>query len=206
MASPPTAWTDTGEMPAVQYFTQDWSSVSPQVLRILVELAESGVRLDVFGSPSVGRGMKSTIGEPAMGRLPGQQQAGGSPAIVQPIDLPYLSAGDRESGQVKAISELVARVSTGTLDVRNLNRFLDALQLDPGIVERSLAALGLDAANMVLCGAAYHLVGGRFLSSESVIRRQGVGANDGRLIERWFAAATSIVIVALILAALIRLS
>lgn len=111
------------------------------ILRVLIQLAEDGLPLDVLDSAPPGIDVESRKN-------------------------PYLAASDRTSSQVRVVSELLRAVDRGAVPVEELNAFLALLAIQPPVVKRALIEIGRDPdqESLALNDAVYRLVSGRLIA------------------------------------------
>jgi hypothetical protein len=122
------------------------------VLRVLANLAEAGVPLDILTMPE--KELRTT-GETLYGRAGGSQ-------IVRARTLSSGAAG------VQVVSALMRAVDGGTVSVEDLNLFLGLFAVAPETIQRAMDELaGTEGSTVTLSDTVYRLVAGRLVAEST---------------------------------------
>lgn len=122
------------------------------VLRVLANLAEAGVPLDILTMPE--KELRTT-GEALYGRAGGSQ-------VVRARTLSSGAAG------VQVVSALMRAVDGGTVSVEDLNLFLGLFAVAPETIQRAMDELaGTEGSTVTLSDTVYRLVAGRLVAEST---------------------------------------
>ncbi|MGE5579404.1 MAG: hypothetical protein ACM3WU_05090 [Bacillota bacterium] len=123
-------------------------------MRVLVDLAEAGVPLDILTMSE--RGTRTGL-EGSYGRAGGAETTGAQTARAQAAD-------------VQVVSALLRAVDGGAVGIEDLNLFLGLFAVDPRIIQRAIdEQADCDRGTVTLNDTVYRLVAGR-LVAESCAR------------------------------------